>query len=208
MTWGLHTKDTPGKGRVLIVDDEDIVRKVLRVTLTEAGYDVVEAEHGGKGIEKIGSDDNPLMVDVIICDIRMPKINGIEAITFFREQYPSVPILVLTGFPDTKMATDLMSKGVFDYLVKPINMKQLQGILSRVMRPSALQAELDRVRSVYFDAWPDGRDRRWWASSPRASSPSRSTPRRSAISSDRRARRFAASRTRRAPSSPSTTRVS
>ena len=54
MTWGLHTKDTSGMGRVLIVDDEDVVRKVLRATLTEAGYEVVEAEHGGKGIEKIG----------------------------------------------------------------------------------------------------------------------------------------------------------
>jgi DNA-binding NtrC family response regulator len=125
MTWGLHTKDTAGKGRVLIVDDEEIVRKVLRVMLTEAGYDVVEAEHGGQGIEKIGSDDNPLMVDAIICDIRMPKINGIEAIAFFRQQYPSVPILVLTGFPDTVMAADLMSKGVYDYLVKPIDRDKL-----------------------------------------------------------------------------------
>jgi len=95
------------------------------VMLSEAGYDVVEAEHGGKGIEKIGSDDNPLMVDVIICDIRMPKINGIEAIAFFRKQYPSVPILVLTGFPDTMMAADLMSKGVHDYLVKPIDRDKL-----------------------------------------------------------------------------------
>jgi two-component system chemotaxis response regulator CheY len=133
MTWGLHTKDTAGKGRVLIVDDEDIVRKVLRVTLTEAGYEVVEAEHGGKGIEKIRSDDNPLMVDVIICDIRMPKINGIEAITFFREQYPSVPILVLTGFPDTKMATDLMTKGVFDYLVKPMDREKLLAAVKAAM---------------------------------------------------------------------------
>lgn len=133
MTWGLHTKDTPGLGRVLIVDDEDIVRKVLRVTLTEAGYDVVEAEHGGKGIEKIRSDDNPLMVDVIICDIRMPKINGIEAIAFFRQQYPSVPILVLTGFPDTKMATDLMNQGVFDYLVKPMDREKLLAAVKAAM---------------------------------------------------------------------------
>jgi two-component system, chemotaxis family, chemotaxis protein CheY len=133
MTWGLHTKDTSGKGRVLIVDDEDVVRKVLRATLTEAGYEVVEAEHGGKGIEKIGSDDNPLMVDVIICDIRMPKINGIEAIAFFRQQYPSVPILVLTGFPDTKMATELMSKGVFDYLVKPMDQDKLLAAVKSAM---------------------------------------------------------------------------
>ncbi|TLY43332.1 MAG: response regulator [Nitrospirae bacterium] len=74
MPFGLHTKDTPGKGRILIVDDEESIRKALRVTLSKAGYDVVEAQDGEKGIEAIGADDNPLMVDVIICDIRMPKL--------------------------------------------------------------------------------------------------------------------------------------
>ena len=142
MPWGLHTKDTPGMGRVLIVDDEEIVRKVLRATLTEAGFDVVEAEHGGKGMQAIGADDNPLMVDVIICDIRMPKINGLEAIEFFRQQYPSVPILVLTGFPDTTMATNLIGQGVFDYLVKPVDKdKLLDSVRSAMAQRLALTNE-------------------------------------------------------------------
>jgi CheY-like chemotaxis protein len=125
MPWGLHTKDTPGNGRILIVDDDENVRKVLRVTLTDAGYDVVEADHGGTGIEQIRSGENRLMVDVIICDIRMPQISGLEAIDYFRQQFPSVPILVLTGFPDTKMAADLLNKGVADYLVKPVEDEKL-----------------------------------------------------------------------------------
>jgi two-component system, chemotaxis family, chemotaxis protein CheY len=125
MTWGLHTKDTPGQGRILIVDDEDNVRKVLRLTLTKAGYDVVEANHGGKGIEVIGADDNPLMVDAIICDIRMPKVNGVEAIDFFQQQHPSVPIIVLTGYPDQKIAQELLSRGVYDYQVKPTDKDKL-----------------------------------------------------------------------------------
>jgi two-component system chemotaxis response regulator CheY len=133
MTWGLHTKDTPGNGRVLIVDDESSIRKVLRVTLTDAGYEVVEADHGGRGIEVIRSDDNMLMVDVIICDIRMPKINGLEAIDFFRQQFPSVPIIVLTGFPDTKMATNLITKGVVDYLVKPVEDAKLLASVKAAM---------------------------------------------------------------------------
>ena len=133
MPWGLHTKDTPGMGRVLIVDDEEIVRKVLRGMLTDAGYEVVDAENGSEGIEKIGSGDNPLMVDVIVCDIRMPKINGVEAIAFFRQQYPSVPIIVLTGFPDTKMATELLTKGVTDYLVKPVDREKLLGAVKGAM---------------------------------------------------------------------------
>ncbi|HLG44111.1 MAG TPA: response regulator [Nitrospirales bacterium] len=133
MTWGLHTKDTPGNGRILIVDDESSIRKVLRVTLTDAGYEVVEADHGGRGIEVIRSDDNMLMVDVIICDIRMPKINGLEAIDFFRQQFPSVPIIVLTGFPDTKMATNLITKGVVDYLVKPVEDAKLLASVKAAM---------------------------------------------------------------------------
>ena len=133
MPWGLHTKDTPGNGRVMIVDDEDNIRKVLRLTLTKVGYDVVEADHGGKGIEVIGSDDNMLMLDIIICDIRMPKVNGLEAIAFFQQQYPSVPIIVVTGYPDQKMATDLLSRGVFDYLVKPVEKEKLLQAVSAAM---------------------------------------------------------------------------
>lgn len=133
MPWGLHTKDGPGNGRVMIVDDEDNVRKVLRLTLTKANYDVVEADHGGKGIEAIGSDDNAFMLDVIICDIRMPKINGVEAIAFFQQQYPSVPVIVVTGYPDQKMATDLLSRGVFDYLVKPVDKEKLLATVKAAM---------------------------------------------------------------------------
>ena len=51
MPWGMHTKDTPGKGRILIVDDEESIRKALRLTLTKAGYDIVEAEDGATAIE-------------------------------------------------------------------------------------------------------------------------------------------------------------
>ena len=129
MPWGMHTKDTPGKGRILIVDDEESIRKALRLTLSKAGYDVVGAE----GIEAIGTDDNPLMVDVIICDIRMPKINGLEAIAFFRQQYPSVPVLVLTGYPDIQLATNLLRQGVVDYMEKPADKDALIAAVGRAM---------------------------------------------------------------------------
>ncbi|TAL09460.1 MAG: response regulator [Nitrospirae bacterium] len=133
MPFGMHTKDTPGKGRILIVDDEDSIRKALRLTLTKAGYDVVEADDGAKGIETIRSGDNPLMVDVVICDIRMPRINGLEAIVYFRQQYPSVPVIVLTGYPDIQLATDLLRQGVVDYLVKPVERNQLVACVERAM---------------------------------------------------------------------------
>jgi len=141
MPFGMHTKDTPGEGRILIVDDEESIRKVLRLTLNKAGYDVVEADDGEKGIEAIGADDNPLMVDMIICDIRMPKINGQEAIAYFRQQYPSVPVLVLTGYPDLQLATSLLKLGVVDYLVKPVEKDALMGAVEKAMACRTALAE-------------------------------------------------------------------
>lgn len=137
MPFGMHTKDTPGRGRVLIVDDEESIRKALRLTLAKAGYDVVEADDGEKGIEAIGADDNPLMLDVAICDIRMPRINGLEAIAYFRRQYPSVPVIVLTGYPDIQLATDLLKHGVVDYLVKPVERDKLVACVERAMEQRA-----------------------------------------------------------------------
>ncbi|MER3424910.1 MAG: two-component system response regulator [Nitrospiraceae bacterium] len=132
--FGLHTKETPGLGRVLVIDDEEIVRTLARLILTKAGYEVVEAEDGGRAIEVINSGDNPLMVDVIICDIRMPRINGIEAIDYFLAQYPSVPIIVQTGFPDLHLCTTLLRKGITNYLVKPVEQDKLLVAVAEAMK--------------------------------------------------------------------------
>ena len=64
------------KCRILVVDDDGEVRKVIRMSLTKAGYDVLEAEDGLKAIQVINEGENPLLLNVIISDIRMPKTNG------------------------------------------------------------------------------------------------------------------------------------
>jgi two-component system chemotaxis response regulator CheY len=133
MPWGLHTKDTPGKGRILIVDDEKNIRDLIRMTLTKAGYDVLDAEDGAKAVEILRKDDNPLMVDVITCDIRMPKVNGIEAIAFFRKEFPSIPVVVITGFPETEMAVSLLKQGVSDYVPKPVESQKLLAVVAKAM---------------------------------------------------------------------------
>jgi len=122
-----------GNGRVLVVDDEPLVRQVVRMTLEKAGYDVLEAENGEKAIEAINENENPLVLDVVICDIRMPKINGVEAIEYFQRQYPHVPLIVLTGYPDTNMAVSFMRHGVVDYLVKPVDAERLRTAVTEAM---------------------------------------------------------------------------
>lgn len=118
-------------GRVLVVDDEAKVRKPISICLAKSGYEVVEAEDGDQAISTLNQGDNPLMVDTILCDIRMPRINGTEAIAYFRSQYPSVPIVVLTGYPDIELAVSLMQQGVLDYLVKPVTMDTLLPVIQR-----------------------------------------------------------------------------
>lgn len=125
-------------GRVLIMDDEADIRKVVRMTLQKVGYEVLEAENGEKAIEVLNSGENRLLLDVIICDIRMPKVNGIEAIAYFRKNFPRVPLIVLTGFPDTDMATSLLREGVLDYLVKPVEGEKLKAAVARAMEQREL----------------------------------------------------------------------
>jgi two-component system chemotaxis response regulator CheY len=129
------------KGRVLIVDDEPDVRKVVKMTLTKAGYDVIEAEDGEKAIAAIQEGENPLLLDVIISDIRMPKVNGVEAINYFQQQWPSVPLIVLTGFPDMEMATGFLKKGIVDYLVKPVEKEKLTTAVAKAIE----QREITRL---------------------------------------------------------------
>lgn len=123
-----------GLGRVLVVDDEADVRKSVRLTLVKAGYDVVEAEDGEKAIQAIRSGDNPLMVEAIVTDIHMPKVSGMEAIAFFRSEFPSVPIIVLTGQPDLAGASHLYKQGVVEYLVKPIEPEKLTAAVHKAVK--------------------------------------------------------------------------
>jgi two-component system chemotaxis response regulator CheY len=131
MAWLVSERSV--EGRILVVDDEESIRKTVGLSLTKAGYDVREAEDGGKAIEILNSGDNPMMVDVIICDIRMPKIDGVEAIAYFRSQYPSTPVIVLTGYPDPDLSTCLLKDGVVEYLVKPVERQKLIGTVKNAM---------------------------------------------------------------------------
>lgn len=122
-----------GNGRVLVVDDEPCIRKVVRTVLEKAGYEVVEADNGQTAIDVINAGENRLMLDVVICDIRMPKINGLDAIAYFRREFSHVPLLVLTGYPDTELAISLMHDGVVDYLVKPVDGERLTAAVGQAM---------------------------------------------------------------------------
>ena len=129
-----------GRGRVLVVDDEADLRKSLRLTLTKAGYDVIEAEDGEKAIEAVRSGDNPLMLDTIIMDLVMPKVNGVEATAYIRSQFRGVPILVLTGHPNIDNMKELYKQGIVDYLVKPIVPDKLVAAVEKAVKEWKLKS--------------------------------------------------------------------
>jgi two-component system chemotaxis response regulator CheY len=141
MNAGTQIKNLSGLGRVLIVDDEANIRKIIRLALTKTGYDVIEASDGEKAIEVLGTDDNPPMVDLILCDLRMPHFNGMETIAYFRSRYPSVPVIVLTGYPDARIAATLLRQGVTDYLVKPVPREALLASVAAAMESRMALAE-------------------------------------------------------------------
>lgn len=119
------------RGRILMVEDEEQVRKPIRLNLTKAGYEVLEVSDGAEAIMVMECDPDTVTIDAILCDIRMPRASGLEAITYFRKHYPSVPVVVLTGYPDVELAASLMKQGVLDYLTKPVTREELLAVIER-----------------------------------------------------------------------------
>ena len=116
--------------KILIVDDEEQVRKTIRLQLSAINFEIIEAEDGEKAIDMLNAE-NILLVDAIICDVRMPKINGVEAVAYFRREYPSIPVIVLTGYPDVNLAVDFLKEGVVEYLVKPVEKEKLIEVVTK-----------------------------------------------------------------------------
>ncbi|MDP6707485.1 MAG: response regulator [Alphaproteobacteria bacterium] len=121
------------KNKILIVDDEAEIRKTIRLQLENTAFEIVEATNGEEAIEALGRE-NILELNLIICDIRMPKINGIEAIAYFHQNYAGIPIIVLTGYPDVKLAVDLLKEGAADYLTKPVEKAELVAAVNRAVQ--------------------------------------------------------------------------
>jgi DNA-binding NtrC family response regulator len=121
------------KGRVLVVDDEAEVRKSVRLILGVAGYDVDEAEDPEAGVALVKSGHNPLPLSAIITDLSMPTVNEIIVVPYLRSQFPSCPVIVLSGSKMLDRSINLFKDAGVEFLVKPIDRKQLLGAVSRAV---------------------------------------------------------------------------
>lgn len=105
----------------LVVDDEKNVADLLKLQLVESGFYVDVANDGAVGINKIQSR----RFDVILLDLKMPRINGLEVLKFAKENQPDAQVLILTGYGDIKTAVDSIKMGAFDFITKPYNFDEL-----------------------------------------------------------------------------------
>ena len=107
---------------VMIVDDEEDIVQLMSETLQLWGYNPVTAHTGEEAIEKF--KENP--VDLVITDLKLPKINGVELLDKIKDMDDSTEVIMFTGYPEVGSAIDAMKNGAFDYLTKPIDLGELR----------------------------------------------------------------------------------
>ena len=130
--------------RVLVVDDESSARSALAELLREEGYEVQSAADGYKALGRVDTWDP----DVVITDVKMPALGGIELMTKLRERLPDVAVVVMTAYGSVEGAVEAMHLGADDYLSKPVHLPQLLVVLRRVLAHRALQREAKSLRSA------------------------------------------------------------
>lgn len=122
---------------ILIIDDEKAIRKTLSEILSYEGYKIDEAADGEEGIKKFSSTT----YDVVLCDIKMPKMDGIEFLEKAREINSDVPVIVISGHGNIETAVEAVKKGAFDYISKPPDLNRLLITLRNALDKQTLVTE-------------------------------------------------------------------
>jgi two-component system response regulator HydG len=122
---------------ILVVDDDDAHRTMLRTLVGGWGYDIVEADDGSTAIEKV--QERPF--DLILMDVRMLKVSGLEALERIKAFNPAIPITIMTAYSSVETAIEALKKGAYDYLTKPLDFDKLRLTIERAMEHTRLKEE-------------------------------------------------------------------
>ncbi|MCH8157962.1 MAG: sigma-54-dependent Fis family transcriptional regulator, partial [Nitrospinae bacterium] len=120
------TKNNSGK-KILIVDDEVEMRVALETTLKREGYSLALAENGQQALQRLGEES----FDLVLTDVKMPKMNGIELLKALKQQSPQTMAIMMTAYGDIDNAVETMKAGAFDYLLKPFSAEILVATVNR-----------------------------------------------------------------------------
>ncbi len=123
---------------VLVVDDEEGIRKALERFLTRLGYQVAVASNATEALQRL-AEDHP---QTMLCDIRMPETSGVELLPKVLAQDPDLAVIMLTAIDEPRTAIECLKLGAYDYLIKPVDLEELEMALQHALRQR--QLELDR----------------------------------------------------------------
>lgn len=142
---------------ILIIDDEKAIRKTLSEILSYEGYKIDEAGDGEEGFRKFREKE----YDVILCDIKMPKMDGIEFLEKAKESNPDLPIIMISGHGTIETAVEAVKKGAYDYISKPPDLNRLLITIRNAMDKTSLVAEtkvlkrkVSRVQDMIGESTP------------------------------------------------------
>jgi DNA-binding NtrC family response regulator len=128
--------------RILVIDDERSIRNTLKDILEYEKYSVDLAEDGIKGIEKVKSS----AFDMVLCDIKMPGMDGIEVLEKLQEIIPDTPVVMISGHGNIDTAVESIKKGAFDYIEKPLDLNRLLITIRNAMDKSSLVSETKSLK--------------------------------------------------------------
>lgn len=130
--------------KILIIEDESAIRRVLHKILTEENdnYEVIEAEDGLKGMELLKKED----FDLVLCDIKMPKMDGVEVLEATKKIKPDTPFVMISGHGDLETAVNTMRLGAFDYISKPPDLNRLLHTVRLALDRKELVVENKRLK--------------------------------------------------------------
>ncbi len=135
---------------VLVVDDDAAHRSMLKVLLSEWGYEIVEADDGSGAVDAV--EKRPF--DLVLMDIRMVKVSGIEALDRIKAFNPAIPVIIMTAYSSVETAVSTLKKGAYDYLTKPLDFDKLRLTMERAMEHTRLKEEnrlLKESLGAHFD---------------------------------------------------------
>jgi two-component system response regulator HydG len=124
-------------GSILVVDDDRAHRTMLRTLLAGWGYAVQEADDGARAIEQVHEKS----YDLILMDVRMVEVSGLEALSEIKSFNPAIPIIIMTAYSSVETAVDALKKGAYDYLSKPLDFEELELAIGRAMDHTRLKEE-------------------------------------------------------------------
>lgn len=130
------------RGKILVVEDEKSMREVLRMLLEGENYDVTTASDGLEGLNYIKKD----IFDLIITDMKMPKLDGFELLKKVKEISPETIVIMITAFGTTETAIDAMKLGAYDYINKPFKIDEIRLIITKALEKKRLREEISLLR--------------------------------------------------------------